>query len=39
MAITELRSHVPFRRPEDLMNVKGIGSKKFERIRPFITVR
>jgi competence ComEA-like helix-hairpin-helix protein len=38
-AIVQLRSHVPFRRPEDLMNVKGIGEKKFEKMRPFILIR
>jgi competence protein ComEA len=30
--------HGPFRRPEDLMKVQGIGEKSFEKIRPFITV-
>jgi competence protein ComEA len=29
----------PFLRPEDLMNVRGIGEKKFEQIRPFVTAR
>lgn len=30
--------HGPFRSPADLMNVKGIGRKKYEDIRQFITV-
>jgi len=30
--------HGPFRRPEDLMAVKGIGFKKWKEIRPYITV-
>jgi competence protein ComEA len=38
-AIVEVRAHVPFRRPEDLMNVKGIGRKKLEKIRPYVVVR
>ena len=28
----------PFRRPEDLMKVKGIGDKSFDKLRPFIKV-
>jgi competence protein ComEA len=31
-------AHGPFQRPEDLMNVKGIGEKTFQRLRPHITV-
>jgi len=30
--------HGPFARVEDLMKVKGIGEKSFEKIRPHITV-
>jgi len=30
--------HGPFQRPEDLMAVKGIGEKTFQRLRPYITV-
>jgi competence protein ComEA len=30
--------HGSFQRPEDLMNVKGIGEKTFLRLRPYITV-
>jgi competence ComEA-like helix-hairpin-helix protein len=37
--IIEYRSHVPFRRAEDIMNVKGIGEKKFERMKPYIVVK
>lgn len=29
----------PFQEPEDLMQVKGIGEKRYERIRLWITVR
>jgi competence protein ComEA len=35
--ILQYRSHSPFARPEDLQNIKGIGEKRFERMRPFIT--
>jgi competence protein ComEA len=31
-------AHGPFRRPEELMNVKGIGEKAFLRLQPHITV-
>ena len=30
--------HGPFRRPEDLMAVKGIGFKKWKEIKPYVTV-
>lgn len=36
--VTYRRKHGPFRVPEDIMKVSGIGQKKFERIRQFITV-
>jgi len=32
------QEHGPFRRPEDLMGVKGIGEKTFQKLRPYITV-
>jgi competence protein ComEA len=32
------QEHGPFQRPEELMNVKGIGEKTFQKLRPFITV-
>ena len=35
--ILQYRSNVQFTRPEDLKNIKGIGEKRFERMRPFIT--
>lgn len=38
-AIIERRKHIPFRRAEDLMEVKGIGEKKFAKIKPFVKVR
>lgn len=34
--IEHRKEHGPFRRPEDLLAVKGIGPKKLEQIRPFI---
>ena len=37
--IVEFREkHGPFRRLEDLMRVKGIGEKSFEKIRPYVKV-
>jgi competence protein ComEA len=36
--VTYRREHGPFRAPEDIMKVNGIGQKKYERIRQFITV-
>lgn len=38
-SIIERRAHVPFRRVEDIMEVKGIGEKKFEKMKQFIVVR
>jgi len=32
------REHGPFRRAEDLMNVKGIGEKSYGRLQPYIMV-
>jgi competence protein ComEA len=32
------QDHGPFQRPEELMDVKGIGEKAFRRLRPHITV-
>lgn len=38
-AIVEYRNtHGPFKSVEELLNVKGIGRKRLERIRPLITV-
>jgi comEA protein len=37
--IEHRRQHGPFTRIEDLMEVKGIGPKKFEKMRQFITVK
>jgi competence protein ComEA len=37
-AIVEYRSEAPFRRPDDLRKVKGIGDKLYERIKDQITV-
>ena len=30
--------HGPFRRVEDLMKIKGIGEKSFDKIRPYVKV-
>ncbi len=38
-AIIALRARSRFRRAEDLMNVKGIGQKKFEKIKQYIVVK
>ncbi len=37
--IIEHRSSNPFSKPEDIMNVKGIGPKKFEKMKDMIEVR
>ena len=37
--IIERRKMRPFRTPEDIMDVRGIGQKKFERMRPFLRVQ
>jgi competence protein ComEA len=31
------KEHGPFQRPEELMNVKGIGEKSFAQLKPFLT--
>ena len=36
--IIEYRTQSPFEKPEDIMNVKGIGEKKFEDIKDHICV-
>jgi competence protein ComEA len=38
-AIIDRRRHVPFRNVEEIMDVKGIGEKKFAKMKPFIVVR
>ena len=37
-AIIDRRKHIPFRRTEDLMDIKGIGEKKFAKIKPHVKV-
>lgn len=38
--IVEFREeHGPFKRVEDLMKVKGIGEKSFEKIRPHVAIK
>jgi competence protein ComEA len=37
--IIEHRNSNPFSKPEDIMNVKGIGPKKFEKMKDMIEVR
>ncbi len=36
--IVDYRAKKPFKKPEDIMNVKGIGLKVFQKIKPFIKV-
>ena len=36
--IIELRAKAPFAKVEDLRKVKGIGAKKLEKLRPFVTL-
>ncbi len=38
-AIIAMRTHLPFRKPEDIMNVKGIGEKKFEKMKAYIAIK
>jgi competence ComEA-like helix-hairpin-helix protein len=38
-AIVEHRRHTPFRSPEDIMEGKGIGEKKFQKMKEFVRVR
>ncbi len=35
--IIEFRKNQPFRAAEDIMNIKGIGQKKFEKMAPFLS--
>lgn len=37
-AIIEHRKAHPFRKPEELMKVKGIGRKTFGKLRPYIAI-
>lgn len=37
--IIEYRQATPFKQPEDLMNIKGIGEKTFEKIKDRILVK
>jgi competence ComEA-like helix-hairpin-helix protein len=39
IAIMVYRDHVPFNKPEDVMSIRGIGEKKFEKMKPYITVK
>jgi competence protein ComEA len=36
--IVEYRTKTPFNRPEELVKVKGFGKKKFEHLKPYLTV-
>ena len=36
--VTWREEHGPFRRVEDLMKVRGIGEKSFQKIRPYVKV-
>lgn len=35
-AINDYRRRTAFRRPEDIMNIRGIGEKKFAKMKPYI---
>ena len=37
--IIDYRENHPFRRPKDIMKVKGIGKKKYEKLREYIVVK
>jgi competence protein ComEA len=37
--IARYRSHSPFTRVDDVMNVSGIGPKRLDAMRPFVTVK
>jgi len=39
VSIMVYREHKPFGRPEDVMNIRGIGEKKFEKMKPYIVVK
>lgn len=36
--IIEHRQKTPFNRPEEIVKVKGFGKKKFEKLKPYLTV-
>lgn len=36
--IIEYRQKTPFNRPEEIVKVKGFGKKKFEKLKPHLTV-
>lgn len=36
--VAHRQQHGPFKRPEDLMEVKGIGEKMFASLKPFVSV-
>ena len=38
LRIMALRKVQPFRRVEDLLQVRGIGQTKLEKLRPYVTV-
>ena len=39
MKIIEFRKSSPFKKPEDIMKVKGIGIKKFEKMKQYIITK
>ncbi|MFP4368544.1 MAG: ComEA family DNA-binding protein [Candidatus Kapaibacterium sp.] len=39
MKIIEYRTENPFKKVEDIKNVKGIGDKKFQKMKEYITVK
>ncbi|BDU76182.1 ComEA family DNA-binding protein [Mesoterricola sediminis] len=36
--VAHRKAHGPFRRPEDLLEVRGLGNRVFQRLRPHVTV-
>ena len=38
-AIIAQRKRRPFRRPEEILRVRGIGRKTFQRLRPYLRVK
>lgn len=36
--IVTLRQKAPFQKVEDLLKVKGLGKKRFEKLKPYLTV-
>ncbi|MFA6570385.1 MAG: helix-hairpin-helix domain-containing protein [Bacteroidota bacterium] len=39
LSILEFRTNSPFRKPDDITKIKGIGPKKFEKMKEFIEIK